>query len=89
MRNLRTSGLPWVALHPFYNSFKLMIEQRARAYLISQEPLETPLSGRDEFGCNCYSSGETTYVERIMPMAHKKMLGYVFRQTLRLCLIPM
>ena len=53
-------------------------EQRARAYIISQEPLDTPLTGRDEFGCNCYASGETTYVERTMPMAYKSMLTYVY-----------
>ena len=52
-------------------------KQRARAYIISQEPLDTPLTGRDEFGCNCYASGETTYVERTMPMAYKSILTYV------------
>ncbi|KAL8794727.1 MAG: hypothetical protein Q9195_002681 [Heterodermia aff. obscurata] len=50
--------------------------RRARAYLISEEPLDTPLTGRNEFGCNCYASGERVYVERTMPMAYKSMLTF-------------
>ena len=50
--------------------------QRGRAYLISPEPLDAPLTGRDEFGCNCFSSGEPSYVELIMPRAYRSMLDY-------------
>lgn len=50
--------------------------QRARAFMISSEPLDTPLTGRDDFGCNCYSSGEPNHVECIMPRAHTSMVRY-------------
>lgn len=50
--------------------------QRARAYLLSPEPVDTPLSGREDFGCNCYSSGGEIFTECIMPQAHKAMLAF-------------
>ena len=50
--------------------------QRARAYLTHNEPLDTPLYGRDQLGCNCFSSGEPTFTENIMPRAYKSMLAY-------------
>ena len=50
--------------------------QRARAYLISSDPLGIPLPGRDWFGCNCYSSGEAVNTECIMPTAYRSMLGF-------------
>ena len=58
-------------------SSKLTVSfQRGRAYLISPENLDVPLTGRNEFGCNCFSSGEPSYVELIMPKAYKSMLDY-------------
>ena len=50
--------------------------QRARAYLTHHEALDTPLHGRDQLGCNCFSSGEPTFTENIMPRAYKSMLAY-------------
>lgn len=50
--------------------------QRARAYLLSPHPLDTPLSGREDIGCNCFSSGEAVHTECIMPQAHRSMLGF-------------
>lgn len=50
--------------------------QRGRAYLISPHPLETPLTGREEFGCNCYSSGEAVHTECIMPRCYRSMLDF-------------
>ena len=50
--------------------------QRARAYLTHHESLDTPLYGRDQLGCNCFSSGEPTFTENIMPRAYKSMLAY-------------
>ena len=50
---------------------------RSRAYLVSQQPLEEPVDGRYEFGCNCYSSGETQNVECIMPRAWTSMLRWL------------
>ena len=50
--------------------------QRARAYLTNHEALDTPLYGRDQLGCNCFSAGEPTFTENIMPRAYKSMLAY-------------
>ena len=54
--------------------------QRARIYLLSTEPLNTPLpseDGNDEnFGAPCYSSGEEKYTECIMVRAWKGMLEW-------------
>lgn len=51
-------------------------QQRARAYLLSAEPVETPLSGREGFGCNCYSSGEEFFTERLIIEAYTSILRY-------------
>ncbi|KAK4697903.1 hypothetical protein P7C71_g237, partial [Lecanoromycetidae sp. Uapishka_2] len=50
--------------------------KRGRAYLIHNEDVDTPLHGRQEVGCNCFSSGEPTFTECIMPRAYKNMLAY-------------
>jgi len=50
--------------------------QRGRAYLISSEPTGPPLTGRKDFGCNCYSSGEGLYLECTMSKAQMSMLDY-------------
>lgn len=50
--------------------------QRARAYLVHNVSVETALHGREELGCNCFSSGESTFTECIMPRAYKSMLAY-------------
>ena len=62
--------------------FKDFWGKRGRAYMLSHEPMETPLTGRPHFGCNLYSSGEGTYIESIMPRAHAAIVDYfklVFR----------
>ena len=55
----------------------MVLDQRARAYLRSDLPLDTPLPGRKYFGCNCYSAGEDTYLECIMPRAFPAILRYL------------
>ena len=57
-------------------NFRLFFAKRARAYLLSHHPIGDPLSGREDFGCNCYSSGEKVYSECIMPAAYKQILGF-------------
>lgn len=52
------------------------MSERGRAYLLSKEPIDTPLSGGAEYGCNCYSSGEPLYTECIMPVAKERFLRY-------------
>ncbi|KAL8762550.1 MAG: hypothetical protein Q9184_001458 [Pyrenodesmia sp. 2 TL-2023] len=49
---------------------------RARAYIQCAEPLDTPLVGREDFGCNCYSAGEGEILECIMPKAYKSILKF-------------
>ena len=44
--------------------------------MVSHEPLGTPLTGRKEIRCNCYSSGSSQYIECIMPEAYKDMLAF-------------
>ena len=54
----------------------LLVLQRCRAYLIHSKTVETPLAGRQEFGCNCFSSGESTFTECIMPRSYESMLAF-------------
>ncbi|KAL8952210.1 MAG: hypothetical protein Q9222_001865 [Ikaeria aurantiellina] len=56
--------------------FKEFWGDRCRAYIQSTEPLDTPLEGRKEFGCNCYSAGTGEVLELVMPSAWKSMLGF-------------
>ncbi|KAK4943569.1 hypothetical protein LTR10_016863 [Elasticomyces elasticus] len=41
--------------------FVEFLSKRSRAYFVSLEKIETPISGRSRFGCNCYASGEHLY----------------------------
>jgi hypothetical protein len=34
------------------------------------------LTGRQDFGCNCYSAGEEHYLECVMPRTYQHMLNY-------------
>ncbi|KAK2766505.1 hypothetical protein FQN53_006722 [Emmonsiellopsis sp. PD_33] len=62
-------------LHP--PSFANFISTRCRAYSLSSKPLDTPIPGRYDFGCNCYASGEGLNVECIMPRAWRSMVGWL------------
>ena len=77
-QNLQTSGEGYCFLlpAPYLHANLLPTQQRARAYLLSTKPLNTPLSGREGFGCNCYSSGEEFFTERIMIEAYTSILRY-------------
>lgn len=50
--------------------------KRARAYVVSDEPVETPLTGQEDFGCNVYSAGENAHVECTTPKAYQKILQF-------------
>lgn len=52
------------------------VEQRVRGYIQHYEPLDTPLAGRMDMGCNCYSAGENSIMELIIPTAYKSMLSF-------------
>ncbi|KAL8684967.1 MAG: hypothetical protein Q9218_008049 [Villophora microphyllina] len=56
--------------------FKTFWGNRARAYIQDYQPLETPLAGRGEMGCNCYSTGESAILELVIPTAYKSMLRF-------------
>ncbi|KAL8710219.1 MAG: hypothetical protein Q9220_005150 [cf. Caloplaca sp. 1 TL-2023] len=56
--------------------FKGFWGDRSRAYIQSSEPLDTPLKGREDFGCNCYSAGTGEVLELVMPSAWRSMLGF-------------
>ncbi|EAW11558.1 uncharacterized protein ACLA_092560 [Aspergillus clavatus NRRL 1] len=58
-------------------SFTSFIASRCRAYVISDQPLDFPVPGFAENGCNCYSSGEGLNVECIMPKAWRSMLEWL------------
>ncbi len=45
-------------------------------YLVSNEPIATPLTGRKDFGCSCYSSGSRIHEETIMPRAYRSMISF-------------
>ncbi|KAF3490910.1 uncharacterized protein GIQ15_00427 [Arthroderma uncinatum] len=62
-------------LHP--PEFAEFISTRCRAYLISEAELDQPVAGRYEYGCNCYSSGESKNVECIIPRAYGSMLKWL------------
>ncbi|EEH17095.1 hypothetical protein PABG_07182 [Paracoccidioides brasiliensis Pb03] len=62
-------------LHP--PDFANFMSTRSRAYLLSEKPLDTPVVGRYEHGCNCYSSGEALNVECIIPRAWESMLRWL------------
>ncbi|KAI9373278.1 Arb2 domain-containing protein [Aspergillus egyptiacus] len=58
-------------------SFAAFIASRCRSYLLSPQPLGVPLSEEQDFGCNCYSSGEELNAECIMPRAWSHMLDWL------------
>ncbi|KAL4952328.1 Arb2 domain-containing protein [Aspergillus filifer] len=73
--------LPVPSPQPTIPDFASFLSARCRAYLLSPEPLGFPLpsSEREEYGCNCYSSGEGLNAECILPRAWGSMLGWLGR----------
>ena len=59
-----------------YGLTNQMFCQRARAYLLSDANLDTPIWGRADFGCNCYASGELSFQEALIPRAYRAILKY-------------
>lgn len=53
------------------------MSSRCRAYVLSEQPVDDPVTGSQLHGCNCYSSGEALNVECIMPSAWKSMLEWL------------
>lgn len=58
-------------------SFVDFIRKRSRAYVVGDQRLETPVRvGGEEFGCNCYASGEELYHEHIIIRSWGSMLDW-------------
>lgn len=59
------------------DSFRRFLLTRCRAYLLSSEPRGVPIPGIDEYGCNCFSSGEALNIEAITPAVWKDMVQWL------------
>ena len=57
-------------------AFADFISKRCRAYIVSDSKRETLLTGREEYGCNCYASGEELYQENVIIAAWRSMLDW-------------
>ncbi|KAK5457089.1 hypothetical protein LTS15_004870 [Exophiala xenobiotica] len=55
------------------------LSKRVRAYFVSPEKLETAITGRDMFGCNCYASGESMYQENAIVRSWRSILDWFNR----------
>ncbi|KAI9037306.1 uncharacterized protein KD926_000668 [Aspergillus affinis] len=59
------------------SSFATFIATRCRAYVLSEEPINMPVPGAAEHGCNCFASGEALNIECIFPSACDAMLAWL------------
>ncbi len=57
--------------------FMDFFDKRARAYFVSSDPVGKPTSGREDWGCGCYASGEQFYPENIIVEAAEDMLTWL------------
>ncbi|KAJ5693055.1 hypothetical protein N7462_002478 [Penicillium macrosclerotiorum] len=58
-------------------SFVAFLASRCRAYVLSQDELGTRQSLYQNYGCNCYASGERLNCECIIPHAWPNMLDWL------------
>lgn len=65
-----------VATYNAPEDFMKFLSKRCRAYFVSPERPESILKGRDEFGCNCFASGEELYQENVIVRSWKSMLDW-------------
>ncbi|KAJ9609152.1 hypothetical protein H2200_006924 [Cladophialophora chaetospira] len=56
--------------------FLNFLAKRCRAYFVFQSPVETPIAGRQEYGCNCYASGERSIQESTMVRCWRHILDW-------------
>ncbi|KAI1617269.1 Arb2 domain-containing protein [Exophiala viscosa] len=59
--------------------FVEFLSKRSRAYFVSPEKVETPITGRSRFGCNCYASGEHLYQESAVIRSWGSILDWFSR----------
>lgn len=58
------------------SAFVNFISKRCRAYFVSKASAETLIAGRQEFGCNCYASGEHFYEENTLVRSWRHILDW-------------
>lgn len=66
-----------VASAPDHSSFADFMSSRCRAYIQSEKPVDHPVPGTLEYGCNCYSSGEELHAECVIVSAWMSMLAWL------------
>jgi hypothetical protein len=57
--------------------FMDFISKRGRAYFVSSSPKGALIDGREDFGCDCYASGEEMYPENTVVEAAEHMLTWL------------
>jgi hypothetical protein len=57
--------------------FMNFVSKRGRAYFVSSSPIGKLIDGREDFGCDCYASGEEMYPENIVVEAAEHMLTWL------------
>lgn len=62
---------------PEVGSFAHFISTRSRAYVLSDKPLEWPVPGTLEYGCNTYSGNEPLNHEDVIVSAWQSMLQWL------------
>lgn len=57
-------------------TFINFLTRRCRAYFVTDSVIETPIAGREKFGCNCYSSGESSFQDSAMVRCWRHILDW-------------
>jgi hypothetical protein len=58
-------------------TFSRFLSTRCRAYILSPHPVEWPVPGTLQYGCNTFSSGEPVYAETSIVSCWKNMLPWL------------
>ncbi|EXJ64388.1 hypothetical protein A1O7_00724 [Cladophialophora yegresii CBS 114405] len=58
------------------STFVEFLSKRCRAYFVSQSQIEKPIAGREQFGCNCYASGERHVEESALVRSWRHILDW-------------
>ncbi|ETI28321.1 hypothetical protein G647_00770 [Cladophialophora carrionii CBS 160.54] len=68
LADLKAQGAP--------SAFIEFLSKRCRAYFVSQSDIEKPVVGREQFGCNCYASGERHVEESALVRSWRHILDW-------------
>lgn len=58
------------------DDFLDLLSRKCRAYFVCQKPRGTVVAGREDFGCNCFASGEQLYSDQIIVRDWGSMLDH-------------